>query len=207
MKSIEQISLLELLFSGQILTNIFIGIILVLGIVILYSFFLKYFYLKDIYNKTNDFLANIADCIYDHRIDAAKDWCKRIISPESRIIKKGLDKIENSSFEMFISVVNQREIEVLELRKNLFKFGLLAKIIILLGLFGTGISLVSFFIENEIDFSSKIFYTTLLPLSIGALLGLSIYTLKIILVSLIYKIEVDLKTKGNKFLEIVAESK
>ena len=207
MKSIEQISLLELLFSGQILTNIFIGIILVLGIVILYSFFLKYFYLKDIYNKTNDFLANIADCIYDHRIDAAKDWCKRIISPESRIIKKGLDKIENSSFEMFISVVNQREIEVLELRKNLLKFGLLAKIIILLGLFGSGISLVSFFVENEIDFSSKKFYTTLLPLSIGALLGLSIYTLKIILVSLIYKIEVDLKTKGNKFLEIVTESK
>ena len=66
MKSIEQISLLELLFSGQIFTNIFIGIILVLGIVILYSFFLKYFYLKDIYNKTNDFLANIADCIYVH---------------------------------------------------------------------------------------------------------------------------------------------
>ncbi len=207
MKSIEQISLLELLFSGQILTNIFIGIILVLGIIILYSFFLKYFYLKEINNKADDFLANIADCIYDHRIDAAKDWCKRIISPESRIIKKGLDKIENSSFEIFVSVINQREIEVLKLRKNLFKFGLLAKIIILLGLFGTGVSLVSFFIENEVDFISEKFYTTLLPLSIGALLGLFIYILKIILVSLIYKIEVDLKIKGNKFLEIVAESK
>ena len=207
MKSIEQISLLELLFSGQILTNIFIGIILVLGIIILYSFFLKYFYLKEINNKADDFLANIADCIYDHRIDAAKDWCKRIISPESRIIKKGLDKMENSSFEIFVSVINQREIEVLKLRKNLFKFGFLAKIIILLGLFGTGVSLVSFFIENEVDFISEKFYTTLLPLSIGALLGLFIYILKIILVSLIYKIEVDLKIKGNKFLEIVAESK
>lgn len=207
MKSIEQISLLELLFSGQILTNIFIGIILVLGIIILYSFFLKYFYLKEINNKADDFLANIADCIYDHRIDAAKDWCKRIISPESRIIKKGLDKMENSSFEIFVSVINQREIEVLKLRKNLFKFGLLAKIIILLGLFGTGVSLVSFFIENEVDLISEKFYTTLLPLSIGALLGLFIYILKIILVSLIYKIEVDLKIKGNKFLEIVAESK
>ena len=207
MKSIEQISLLELLFSGQILTNIFIGIILVLGIIILYFFFLKYFYLKEINNKADDFLANIADCIYDHRIDAAKDWCKRIISPESRIIKKGLDKMENSSFEIFVSVINQREIEVLKLRKNLFKFGFLAKIIILLGLFGTGVSLVSFFIENEVDFISEKFYTTLLPLSIGALLGLFIYILKIILVSLIYKIEVDLKIKGNKFLEIVAESK
>lgn len=207
MKSIEQISLLELLFSGQILTNIFIGIILVLGIIILYSFFLKYFYLKEINNKADDFLANIADCIYDHRIDAAKDWCKRVISPESRIIKKGLDKIENSSFEIFVSVINQQEIEVLKLKKNLFKFGLLAKIIVFLGLFGTGISLISFFMENEIYFISKKFYTTLLPLSIGALLGLSIYILKIILVSLIYKIEVDLKIKGNKFLEIVAESK
>lgn len=204
--SVQQISLWDFLFSGQILTNVFIGIVLFLGIVALYVFFLKYFSLKEIYYNENDFLANVADCIYDHRIEAAKDWCKRIITPESRIIKKGLDKIEKSSFEMFIAVVNQREIEVLEMKKNLFGFGLLAKIVILLGFLGTGISL-AFSLMREDIFSNPNFYTSFFPMSIGALLGVVIFLLKMILLSFVHKIEVNLKIKGNQFLEIVAESK
>lgn len=207
MKSVEQVSLLEFLFSGQFITNVFIVMIFILGAVMLYSFFLKYFYLKDIYSRENDFLANIADCIYDHRIEAAKDWCKRTESPESRIVKKGLDKIEKSSFEVFISVSSQKDIEILEMKKNLFKFGLLSKIIFLLGFLGTGVSLVLFFMEDGQDFSSKYFYTALFPMSIGALLSLLVYLFKLVLVSLIYKIEVNLKGLGNKFLEIIAESK
>lgn len=207
MKLTESLSLLEFLFNGSFLTNIFIGLLFFLGFIALYSFFLKYLYLKEISNKDNDFLANIADCIYDQRIDSAKDLCKRVSSPESRIIKKGLDKIGNSSFEMFVAVVNQREIEVLGMRKNLFKFELLAKIILLIGLSGTGISLISFFAQADANLFSLHFYTTLIPISIGALLGLIIYLFKMILVSRLHSIEVDLKTKGNKFLEIVAESK
>lgn len=207
MKSVEKVSLLEFLFSGQVLTSIFMVFIFILGALMLYSFFVKYFYLKDIYSKENDFLANIADCIYDHRIEAAKDWCKRTESPESRIVKKGLDKIEKSSFEIFVSVSSQRDIEILEMRKNLFKFGLLSKIIFLLGFVGTGVALVLFFIEDGQNFSSKYFYTALFPISIGALLSLLVYLFKLILVSLIYKIEVNLKGIGNKFLEIIAESK
>lgn len=207
MKLTESLSLLEFLFNGSFLTNIFIGLLFFLGFIALYSFFLKHLYLKEISNKDNDFLANIADCIYDQRIDSAKDLCKRVSSPESRIIKKGLDKIGNSSFEMFVAVVNQREIEVLGMRKNLFKFELLAKIILLIGLSGTGISLISFFAQADTDLFSHHFYTTLIPISIGSLLGLIIYLFKMILVSRLHSIEVDLKTKGNKFLEIVAESK
>lgn len=207
MKLTESLSLLEFLFNGSFLTNIFIGLLFFLGFIALYSFFLKYLYLKEISNKENDFLANIADCIYDQRIDSAKDLCKRVSSPESRIIKKGLDKIGNSSFEMFVAVVNQREIEVLGMRKNLFKFELLAKIILLIGVLGTGISLISFFAQADTDLFSLHFYTTLIPISIGALLGLFIYLFKMILVSRLHSIEVDLKTKGNKFLEIVAETK
>ncbi|MDO4763245.1 MAG: hypothetical protein Q4A00_02550, partial [Flavobacteriaceae bacterium] len=149
MKGMEQISLLELLFSGHIFTSVVLVGILLLGSVMLYFFFVKYFYLKEVNNQDNDFLANVADCIYDHRIEAAKDWCKRVHSPESRMIKKGLDKIEKSSFEMFLAVVNQREIEVLKMKKNLFSFEILSKIILLLGTFGTGFSLLLFFISGE----------------------------------------------------------
>lgn len=206
MKAEGQISLLELMFSGNIATSIFLGLIILLGIIFLYLFFLKYFYLKSL-NKDEEFFDNIADCLYDHRIDSALDMCKRVISPESRIIKKGLDKVGGSPFERFIAVVNQREIEMLSIKKNLFRFGLLARIIVLLGVLGTGVSFFSFFVLGEGDYHSVGFYNSFLPMCAGAFLGMLVYIQQIILISLVSRVEEDLKIKGNKFLEIVEETK
>ena len=191
MEQTSRISLWEFLFSGGFLTDFFIIILLVLGVTALYLFFSKYFYLKEIGSKEEDFLDNVADCIYDHRIEAAMDWCKRVVSPESRMIKKGLENIEKSSFELFLSVQNQREAEITEIKKDIFKFELLAKIILLLGFLGAGMS----------------FTASFLPFVVAVFIGMVVYGLDMILVSLIYKIETELKLKGNKFLEIVAEIK
>lgn len=207
MKSEGQISLLELLFSGQIITSVFVGLILFLGVIFLYLFFLKYFYLKSIYNKDGDFFDNIADCLYDHRIDSALDMCKRIASPESRIIKKGLDKIEKPPFDIFVAMSNQQEVEIMEIKKNLFRFSLWAKMIILLGVFGTSVSFISFFMMDELDFQSILFYNSFLPLCVGAFGGIGIYIQQIILLYKLSQIEMDLKIKTNKFIEIVGENK
>ena len=207
MEQTSSISLWEFLFSGGFLTDFFIVILLVLGVAALYLFFSKYFYLKEIGSKEEDFLDNVADCIYDHRIEAAMDWCKRVVSPESRIIKKGLENIEKSSFELFLSVQNQREAEVTEIKKDIFKFELLAKIILLLGFLGAGMSFIAFFLSGKLDFGSEFFYASFLPFVVAVFIGMVVYGLDMILVSLIYKIETELKLKGNKFLEIVAEIK
>ena len=204
MEQTSRISLWEFLFSGGFLTDFFIVILLVLGVTALYLFFSKYFYLKEIGSKEEDFLDNVADCIYDHRIEAAMDWCKRVVSPESRIIKKGLENIEKSSFELFLSVQNQRETEITEIRRDIFKFELLAKIILLLGFLGAG---MSFFLSGKLDFGSEFFYASFLPFVVAVFIGMVVYGLDMILVSLIYKIETELKLKSNKFLEIVAEIK
>ena len=207
MEQTSYISLWEFLFSGGFLTDFFIVILLVLGVTSLYLFFSKYFYLKEIGSKEEDFLDNVADCIYDHRIEAAMDWCKRVVSPESRMIKKGLENIEKSSFELFLSVQNQREAEVTEIRRDIFKFELLAKIILLLGFLGAGMSFTAFFLGGKLDFGSEFFYASFLPFVVAVFIGMVVYGLDMILVSLIYKIETELKLKGNKFLEIVAEIK
>jgi motA/tolQ/exbB family biopolymer transport prote in len=170
-------------------------------------FFSKYFYLKEIGSKEEDFLDNVADCIYDHRIEAAIDWCKRVVSPESRMIKKGLENIEKSSFELFLSVQNQREAEITEIKRDIFKFELLAKIILFLGFLGAGMSFTAFFFSGKLDFGSEFFYASFLPFVVAVFIGIVVYGLDMILVSLIYKIETELKLKGNKFLEIVAEIK
>ena len=118
----NQISLWELLFSGQIVTNVFLVVMFVLVVVVLYSFFEKYLSLKLLDTEEDDLLDNIADCLYDHRLDSAKDLCKRISSPEARIIRKGLEKIDKSSLEMFVTIVNQREIETIQLRNGYFYY-------------------------------------------------------------------------------------
>ena len=207
MEQTSRISLGEFVLSGGFLKDYFIVILLVLGVAALYLFFSKYFYLKEIGSKEEDFLDNVADCIYDHRIEAAMDWCKRVVSPESRIIKKGLENIEKSSFELFLSVQNQREAEITEIKKDIFKFELLAKIILLLGFLGAGMSFTAFFLGGKLDFGSEFFYASFLPFVVAVFIGMVVYGLDMILVSLIYKIETELKLKGNKFLEIVAEIK
>ena len=207
MEQTSRISLWDILFSGGFLTDFFIVILLVLGVIALCLFFSKYFYLKEIGSKEEDFLDNVADCIYDHRIEAAMDWCKRVVSPESRIIKNGLENIEKSSFELFLSVQNQREAEITEIKKDIFKFELLAKIILLLGFLGAGMSFTAFCFSGKLDFGSEFFYASFLPFVVAVFIGMVVYGLDMILVSLIYKIETELKLKGNKFLEIVAEIK
>ena len=203
----NQISLWELLFSGQIVTNVFLVVMFVLAVVVLYSFFEKYLSLKSLDTEEDDLLDNIADCLYDHRLDSAKDLCKRISSPEARIIRKGLEKIDKSSLEMFVTIVNQREIETIQLRKDLFKFSLWARVVLFLGVLGTGISIILFFSEGFSDLSDERFYTSFFPVSIGALLGGLIYVFKLILGSLTYRIELALKMGENKFLEIIEEIK
>lgn len=202
----EQISLWHFIFSGEIINSAFIILLFVLAWVMLYLFFLKYFTLKSISQKSDDFLENIADCIYDRRWDSAKDLCKRVLSPESRIVRKGLDKMEKTPFEVFVAVNNQKEIEISQMRKNLFRFGVLAKIIIFTGLLGTCLSFVYAMVQDGTTMNDAVFYTSFIPLSVASFLAVVVYGLKIILISLLSKIEVELKIKSNKFLEIIAEN-
>lgn len=200
-------SLLELLFSGLSITTVFVVIVLGLGVVILYQFFLKYFYLKKIHDTEEDLFANIADCIYDDRIDAAIDMCRRVSSPESRMIRRGLDKMNKSSFEISISLENQCEVEVLEIKKSKFNLMIISFITLLMGLLGTGLSLMTFFMAGNGDLYSLPFYTAFVPVSLGAFLaGIGCFLQGIIL-SWIAEIEVDLKLKGNKFLEVISGNK
>lgn len=207
MKSPEvEISFLEFLFSGSLSVSIVIGLLFFLGVLALYLFLYKYFYLKEVHNKNNDFLENIADCLYDHRIEAAVDWCKRVSTPESRIVRKGLDKIGKSNLsDLNLVMLSQQELEILRLRKNGFIFSFLTKFIFLLGFLGTGIGLVSFFMSGNIDLRSVLYYTSFFPICIGIFLSIIVLIFRFIINTILYNIIQDLKDKGNKFIEILAE--
>jgi len=86
-------SLWEILFSGGLLGNIIMILIFLLGILALYIFFERYFFIKRASKATPNFLENIKDFVQEGKIQTAVDYCKTIDSPEARMIEKGLARI------------------------------------------------------------------------------------------------------------------
>ena len=79
-------SLWDILFSGGIIGNTIMIAIFLLGILALYVFFERYFFIKRSSKENPNFLENIKDCIHDGRIESAIDLCRRTDSPEARMI-------------------------------------------------------------------------------------------------------------------------
>ena len=112
-------SLWDVLFSGGIIGNTIMIAIFLLGILALYVFFERYFFIKRASKETPNFLENIKDCIHDGRIQSAIDLCRRTDSPEARMIEKGLTRIGRPISDISNAMQNQGQLEVSKLEKNL----------------------------------------------------------------------------------------
>lgn len=201
-----EISILDYILSSPFITSMWIFLQFLLAIFVVYSFFYRYFSLKEC-NKEKNFLANIMDCIYDTRIESAIDMCKRVDLPEARIIRRGLEKIEKSSFEIFISMKNQRELEILEVKKGLSMFGFSAKFILLNGLLGTFIVYISLLLDGGDILNNPYFHTLFLPLLFGLFFAGVFYFFEWILVLMIDHIEIHWREKEQNFLGTIIDIK
>mgnify|MGYP007007173447 FL=1 len=112
-------SLWDILFSGGIIGNTIMIAIFLLGILALYVFFERYFFIKRSSKENPNFLENIKDCIHDGRIESAIDLCRRTDSPEARMIEKGLTRIGRPISDISNAMQNQGQLEVSKLEKNL----------------------------------------------------------------------------------------
>lgn len=111
-------SLWDVLFSGGVIGNTIMIAIFLLGILALYVFFERYFFIKRASKETPNFLENIKDCIHDGRIQSAIDLCRRTDSPEARMIEKGLTRIGRPISDISNAMQNQGQLEVSKLEKK-----------------------------------------------------------------------------------------
>ena len=112
-------SLWEILFSGGLLGNIIMVLIFLLGILALYIFLERYFFIKRASKETPNFLENIKDFVQEGKIQTAVDYCRTIDSPEARMIEKGLARIGRPISDISNAMQNQGQLEVSKLEKNL----------------------------------------------------------------------------------------
>lgn len=201
-------SLWEILFGGGLVGNIIMIAIFLLGILALYIFLERFFFIKRASKQTPNFLENIKDFVQEGKITTAIDYCKTIDSPEARMIEKGLARIGRPISDISNSMQNQGQLEVSKLEKNLNILASAAGAAPMLGFLGTVVGMIMAFFEiSNVTgaVSPKLLatgiYTAMGTTAIGLFVGIPAYFFYNILVTNVDRLVLKIQTHVNEFLD------
>ena len=201
-------SLWEILFGGGIVGNIIMIAIFLLGILALYIFLERYFFIKRASKQTPNFLENIKDFVQEGKINTAVDYCKTIDSPEARMIEKGLARIGRPISDISNAMQNQGQLEVSKLEKNLNILASASGAAPMLGFLGTVVGMIMAFFEiSNVTgaVSPKLLasgiYTAMATTAVCLFIGIPDYFFYNISVTTVDRLVLTIQTHVNEFLD------
>ena len=201
-------SLWEILFGGGLVSNIIMAAIFILGILALYIFLERYFFIKRAAKLTPNFLENIKDFVQDGKIETGIDYCKTIDSPEARMLEKGLARIGRPISDISNAMQNQGQLEVSKLEKNLNLLASASGAAPMLGFLGTVIGMIMAFFEISNvtgavspKLSASGIYTAMATTAAGLFVGIPAYFFYNILVTKVDRLVLKIQTHTNEFLD------
>lgn len=201
-------SLWEILFSGGIIGNVIMIAIFLLGVIALYIFLERYFFIRRASRQTPNFLENIKDFVHEGKIQTAVDYCKTIDSPEARMIEKGLARIGRPISDISNAMQNQGQLEVSKLEKNLNILASASGAAPMLGFLGTVVGMIMAFFEiSNVTgaVSPKLLasgiYTAMATTAVGLFIGIPAYFFYNILVTNVDRLVLKVQTHVNEFLD------
>ena len=201
-------SLWEILFSGGLIGNIIMIAIFLLGILALYIFLERFFYIKRASKETPNFLENIKDFVQEGKIQTAVDYCRTIDSPEARMIEKGLARIGRPISDISNAMQNQGQLEISKFEKNLNILASASGAAPMLGFLGTVVGMIMAFFEiSNITgaVSPKLLasgiYTAMATTAVGLFVGIPAYFFYNILVTNVDRLVLKIQTHVNDFLD------
>lgn len=201
-------SLWEILTSGGIIGNVIMVLIFLLGLLALYIFLERYFFIKRAAKETPNFLDNIKDFVHQGKIQTAMDYCRTIDSPEARMIEKGLARVGRPISDISNAMQNQGQLEVSRLEKNLNILASASGAAPMLGFLGTVIGMIMAFFEiSNVTgaVSPKLLasgiYTAMATTAAGLFVGIPAYFFYNILVTNVDRLVLKIQTHVNEFLD------
>jgi motA/tolQ/exbB family biopolymer transport prote in len=205
-------SLWEVLFSGGVLGNVIMVAIFLLGILSLYIFFERFFFIRRMGKEVPNFLDNIKDFVQDGKIETAIDYCRTIDSPEARMIEKGLYRIGRPISDISNAMENQGQLEVSKLEKNLNILASASGAAPMLGFLGTVVGMIMAFFEiSNVTgaVSPKLLasgiYTAMATTAVGLFIGIPAYIFYNILVTKVDRLVLKIQTHATEFLDTLSK--
>ena len=206
----KTLSIIELISSGGIGGNIIMGTLGVLSIYAIYILFERYSTIKKASFEDESFLKSIKNFVEQKDIQAAKTLCKNTDNPVSRMIEKGIDRIDKPMTDISAAIENQGKLEVYKMENNLANLATIAGAAPMIGFLGTVIGMIVAFHEMasaggniDVEMLSKGIYTAMVTTVGGLVVGIIAYIAYNYLVSKIDKVIFQLEARTTEFLDLL----
>ena len=206
----KTLSILELITSGGTGGNIIMITLAILSVISVYLFIERYTTLNKARKIDSSFLNSIKNYVQDNNIKAAKTLCKNTDSSISRMLEKGIDRIDKPMTDISSAIENQGKLEVYVLENNLANLATIAGAAPMIGFLGTVIGMIVAFHEmasagGNIDVAmlSQGIYTAMVTTVAGLIVGIVAFIAYNYLVSKIDKVVFMLEAKTTEFLDLL----
>ena len=187
-------------------------LITLLSFVALYIFVERYLVITKATKIDANFMNRIKDYMYEGKVDAALQLCRKTNSPQARMVEKGITRLGRPLADVTAAIENVGRLEVHKLEKRFPTLATIAGAAPLMGFFGTVIGMVQAFYEmslagNSLDIStlSGGIYTALITTVGGLILGILAYFGYNTLVVKVENVVFQLETTSTEFLDILNE--
>ena len=178
----KTLSIIELISSGGIGGNIIMGTLTLISIYAIYILFERYSTIKKASIEDESFLKSIKNFVEQKDIQAAKTLCRNTDNPVSRMIEKGIDRIDKPMTDISAAIENQGKLEVYKMENNLANLATIAGAAPMIGFLGTVIGMIVAFHEMasaggniDVEMLSKGIYTAMVTTVGGLIVGIIAY--------------------------------
>ena len=206
----KTLSIIDLISSGGIGGNIIMGTLVVLSFYAIYILIERYSTIKKASIEDESFLKSIKNFVEHKDIQAAKTLCKNTDNPVSRMIEKGIDRIDKPMTDISAAIENQGKLEVYKMESNLANLATIAGAAPMIGFLGTVIGMIVAFHEMasaggniDVEMLSKGIYTAMVTTVGGLIVGIIAYIAYNYLVSKIDKVIFQLEARTTEFLDLL----
>ncbi len=184
-----------------------------LGLLSIYAIYIlieRYSTIKKASVEDESFLKSIRNFVEQKDIQAAKTLCKNTDNPVSRMIEKGIDRIDKPMTDISAAIENQGKLEVYKMENNLANLATIAGAAPMIGFLGTVIGMIVAFHEMasaggniDVEMLSKGIYTAMVTTVGGLIVGIIAYIAYNYLVSKVDKVIFQLEARTTEFLDLL----
>ena len=206
----KTLSIIDLITSGGLGGNLVMGTLGILSIFAIYILIERYSAINKASKEDESFLKSIQNFVEAKDIAAAKTLCKNTNSPISRMIEKGVNRIDKPMTDISSAIENQGKLEVYKMENNLANLATISGAAPMIGFLGTVIGMIVAFHEmasagGNIDVAmlSQGIYTAMVTTVAGLVVGIIAFIAYNYLVSKVDKVVFMLEAKTIEFLDLI----
>ena len=206
----KTLSIVELISSGGLGGNIIMSTLGILSIFAIYILIERYSTIKKASKDDDSFLKSIKNFVEQKDMQAAKTLCQNTDNPVSRMIEKGIDRIDKPMTDISAAIENQGKLEVYKMENNLANLATIAGAAPMIGFLGTVIGMIVAFHEMasaggniDVEMLSKGIYTAMVTTVGGLVVGIIAYISYNFLVSKVDKVIFLLEARTTEFLDLL----